>query len=95
MGTWKHGNMGTWKQEYSLIPRLKYSLGMRLMLMQVEKLYVTHFVASHIKLSFLKLVGLRIKQQYKEIRPFVSMETENKQTHVSWVAYIRGSSWSK
>ena len=40
---WKHGNVGTWEQKYSLIPRLKYSLGMRLMLMQVEKLYVTCF----------------------------------------------------
>ena len=64
--TWNGGSrtrvVGTWEQKYSLIPRLKYSLGMRLMLMQVEKLYVTCFVASHIKLSFLKLVGLRIYQ---------------------------------
>ena len=31
---WNHGNR---EQKYSLIPRLKYSLGMRSMLMQVGK----------------------------------------------------------
>ena len=93
MEKWEHGNMETGVSPHS---QAKVQPGNKANAYAGRKSYISH-VLLHLtscKLSFLKLVELHIKQQYKEITSFMSMETENKQTRVSCVSYIRGSSWS-